>query len=134
MPTPTDATTSSTGLFWAGSIITGLTVLFLVFDAVAKLAKVAPVMEATAQLGLPQDSVVGIGLLLLVCTILYCIPQTAVLGAILLTGYLGGAAAIHLRAGSGTFPIVFSIGFGVLAWVGLFLREPRLFWTVLLRQ
>jgi len=133
MPT-TDATTSSTGLFWAGSIITGLTVLFLVFDGAAKLARIAPVMEATEKLGLPANSVVGIGLLLLACTAVYCIPRTAVLGAVLLTGYLGGAIAIHLRAGSGTFPMVFSASFGVLVWVGLFLREPRLFWTVLLRQ
>ena len=72
--------------------------------------------------------------MLVACTAIYAIPQTAVLVAILLTGYLGGAVAIHVRAGSGAFPIVFSIAFGVLAWVGLILREPRLLWTILLRQ
>ena len=72
--------------------------------------------------------------MLLACTAIYSIPQTAVLGAILLTGYLGGATAIHVRAASGLFPIAFSIAMGVLAWAGLVLRDPRLLWTILLRQ
>jgi hypothetical protein len=77
---------------------------------------------------------VGVKILLLACTAIYAIPQTAVLGAILLTAYLGGATAIQVRAGNGTFQVAFSIAFGVLVWVGLILREPRLFWTILLRQ
>jgi hypothetical protein len=76
---------------------------------------------------------VGIGIVLLVCSAIYAVPQTAVLGAILLTAHLGGATAIHVRAGSGVFPIVFSIAFGVLVWVGIVLREPRL-WAILLRH
>jgi hypothetical protein len=83
---------------------------------------------------LPHETIVGIGVLLLVCTAIYSIPKTAVLGAILLTGYLGGATAIHVRAASGAFPIAFSVVFGVLAWVGLVLREPRLFWLILSRN
>jgi len=121
-------------MLWAGGIITSLVVLFLTFDGVTKIIRVAPVVEASEKLGLPPYTILGIGMVLLACTIIYAVPQTAVLGAILLTGYLGGAAAIHVRAGSGVFPVVFSIAFGVLAWVGLVLREPRLFKMILLRQ
>lgn len=134
MPTDSQPASLSNGLFWTGAVITGLVIAFLLFDGVTKVIKVAPVLEACEQLGLPQHTVVGIGLLLLACTAIYAIPRTAVLGAILLTGYLGGAVAIHVRAGSGAFPVVFSLTFGVLAWVGLVLREPRLLWTILLRQ
>ena len=121
-------------MLWAGGIITTLVVLFLAFDAVTKIIRVAPVVEASEKLGLPPYTVLGIGMVLLACTVIYTIPQTAVLGAILLTGYLGGAAAIHVRAGTGVFPVAFSIAFGVLAWVGLVLREPRLLKMILLRQ
>ena len=119
---------------WTGGITTAVVILFLVFDAVTKILKVAPVVEASVKLGLPADAILGVGVLLLACTAIYAIPPTAVLGAILLTGYLGGATAMHVRAGSAAFPVVFSIGVGVLAWIGLFLREPRLLWTILLRQ
>ena len=134
MSTEPEAALLSNGRLWAGGIITGLVALFLAFDGAAKIIQVAPVVEASGKLGLSRGSVLGIGAVLLACTAIYAIPQTAVLGAILLTGYLGGAAAIHVRAGSGTFPVAFSIAFGVLAWVGLVLREPRLLWTILLRQ
>lgn len=134
MPTDSQPASLSNGLFWAGAVMTGLVIAFLLFDGVTKVIKVPPVLEACEKLGLPQHTVVGIGLLLLACTAMYAIPRTAVLGAILLTGYLGGAIAIHVRAGSGTFPVVFSLTFGVLVWVGLVLREPRLLWTILLRQ
>ena len=93
------------GLLLAGGVITALVVLFLAFDGVTKIIKVAPVVEASEKLGVPSYTLFGIGSLLLVCTAVYAIPQTAVLGAILLTGYLGGATAIHVRAGSGVFPI-----------------------------
>ena len=109
-------------------------VLFLTFDGVTKVIETAPVVKASEQLGLPPSTTVGIGILLLSCTVIYSIPQTAVLGAILLTAFLGGATAIHVRAGSGAFPVAFSISFGVLVWVGLILREPRLLWTILLRH
>jgi|ERR1700754_824533 len=127
------ATVSTAGL-WAGGFITVLVVLFLAFDGVTKVIKTSFVVKASEQLGLPPSTTVGIGILLLACTAVYAIPQTAVLGAILLTAYLGGATAIHVRAESGTFPVIFSIVFGVLVWVGLVLREPRLLWTILLRH
>jgi hypothetical protein len=131
---PTDSPPTPTGLFWAGWIVTGLVVLFLVFDGVMKVVRATPAVEGTAKLGVPDDAVVPIGLILLAVTAIYAAPPTAILGAVLLTGYLGGAAAIHLRAGSGAFPVAFSVGFALLAWAGLVLREPRLFWTILLRQ
>jgi hypothetical protein len=134
MPADTQVTSHSIGSLWAGWIITGLVILFLTFDGVTKIIKIAPVLEATERLGVPQHTLFGIGLVLLICTAIYAIPQTAVLGAILLTGFLGGAVAIHVRAGSGMFPIAFSFAFGVLAWVGLILREHRLLWTILFRQ
>ena len=134
MPTDFQSAAPTTGMSWAGAIITGFVSLFFAFDAVAKLLKVGPVIEASDKLGIPQNTIVGIGVLLLACTAVYVNPKTAVLGAILLTGFLGGATAIHVRAASGAFPIFFAITFGVLAWVGLLLREPRLLWIILLRQ
>ena len=135
MPTDTQlAYPPSNGAIWAGGIITGLVVLFLAFDGVAKIIRWLLSWKPRRSSAFPPDTLLGIGIVLLACTAIYAIPQTAVLGAILLTGYLGGATAIHVRAGSGTFPVVFSIAFGVLVWVGLVLREPRLLWTILLRQ
>ena len=130
MPTET----SSSAMFWAGWVVSGVVILFLVFDGGTKVLKVAPVVEACDRLGLTSNTVLGIGALLLACTALYAIPRTAVVGAILLTAFLGGAVATHVRAGSGLFEIAFSIGFCGLAWLGLVLREPRLLWTILLRQ
>jgi hypothetical protein len=108
---------------WAGRIISTLVVLFLLFDAVAKLMKIAPVLQAFARLGYPESLAVPIGILLLACTAVYVIPRTSVLGAILLTAYLGGATATHVRAGE---PFYFPVVFGVLVWAGLYLREDRL--------
>lgn len=126
--------TSSSAAFWAGWAITGLVILFLLFDGSTKVLKVAPVMEACARFGLSPDVAAGIGAILLVCTALYAIPTTAVLGAILLSAFLGGAVATHVRAGSGPFETGFAIAFGCLTWLGLLLREPRLLWTILLRE
>ena len=119
---------------WLGAGLTGLLVLFLAFDGITKFLRVAPVMAACEKMGIGPDLAAGIGALLLACTALYAIPKTAILGAILLTGYLGGAAAAHVIARSGIFPVAFSIGFGVLVWVGLILREPRLARWILLRR
>jgi hypothetical protein len=116
---------------WAGRIIGGLLVAFLVFDGAAKVVQVDAVVKGSAALGLPAYTTPYIGWLLLLCTAVYVIPQTKVLGAILLTGYLGGATAIHVRADDGTFPIVFSVTFGVLLWAALVLREPWLLKTIL---
>ena len=129
-----DSQSASNAMLWVGRIISGLVALFLVFDGATKIVKLANVVEASEKLGVPSHTIVGIGITLLACTTIYSIPQTAVLGAILLTGYLGGATAIHVRAESGLFPVAFSIVFGVLVWAGLVLREPRLLWTILLRQ
>lgn len=109
-----------------GRIVSGLVVLFLTFDGVAKVLMVPAVIEASAQLGVPESVIAGIGLVLLACTALYVVPSTAVLGAILLTGYLGGATATHVRMGGPVFPVVFAVLVGVLVWGGLYLREPRL--------
>lgn len=119
---------------WLRIGLNGLVVLFLAFDGITKVLRVAPVIEACQKMGLGPDTVVGIGLLLLICTVLYATPKTAVLGAILLTGYLGGAAATHVLARSGIFPTAFAIGFGVLVWAGMILREPRLCRWMLRRQ
>ena len=116
----------SKGRLWAGRIISALVVLFLLFDSITKVLKVAPVMEASAQLGYPVSTIVGIGITLLVCTAVYVIPRTSVLGAILLTGYLGGAIASNVRIGNPTFNTFFPIIFGVLIWTGIFLRDTRL--------
>jgi hypothetical protein len=122
---------SSSRMLWAGRIVTGLVVLFLVFDGATKILRVVPVMEACARLGITPDMAAGIGAVLLVCTALYAIPRTAALGAILLTAFLGGAVATHVRGGSGWFEIAFAVGFGGLAWLGVVLREPRVLQTIL---
>ena len=84
------------------------------------------VIDAFLRLGLPVSLSSGIGILLLICTLLYLIPRTAVLGAVMLTGFLGGAVAIHMRAGSPLFETVFPVLFGILVWAGIYLRECRL--------
>ena len=117
-----------------GRVISGLVVLFLTFDGVAKVLMVPAVIEASAQLGVPESVIAGIGLVLLACTALYVVPPTAVLGAILLTGYLGGATATHVRMGGPVFPVVFAVLVGVLVWGGLYLREPRLHALLPLRR
>lgn len=111
---------------WTGRILSFLPVLFLLVDGVMKLFKPAVVVEATVRLGYPERVIVGIGVVLLACTLLYLIPRTAVLGAILLTGYLGGAVATHVRAEQGWFEILFPFVFGILLWGGLALRDERL--------
>jgi DoxX-like protein len=126
-------TVSSTKL-WIGRIMSFLPALFLILDAVMKFVKPAFVVEANIQLGYGENVIVPLAAVLLVSTILYLIPRTAVLGAILLTGYLGGAVATHVRVGGGAFPIVFAIVFGVLLWGGLYLRDPRVSALIPLRE
>lgn len=116
----------SKNALWGGRIASTLPVLFLVFDSVLKLARPAAVIEGTLRLGYPENVIVPLGVVLLVCTILYVIPRTSVLGAILLTGYLGGAVATHVRVGQGPFEPIFPIALGVLLWGGLYLRDVRL--------
>jgi hypothetical protein len=112
---------------WAGQTMSAIAVLFLLIDSVIKLVVIAPVVESFAQLGYPVSFARGIGLLELVCIVVYVVPRTSVLGAILLTGYLGGAVATHVRVGSPLFThILFPTYVGALIWGGLVLREDRL--------
>lgn len=126
MQSRTQAGPVSKGRLWTGRIISAVVVLFLLFDSITKVMKVRAVLEASAQLGYPTGTIFTIGIILLICTVFYVIPQTAVLGALLLTGYLGGAVASNLRIGNPTFNTFFPIVFALLVWVGIFLREPRL--------
>jgi hypothetical protein len=121
-------------LLWTGRIISALPVLFLLIDGVMKLFKPAVVVEATIQLGYPEGVILGLGIVLIACTVLYIIPKTSVLGAILLTGYLGGAVATHVRVSEGLFPVLFPVIVGVLIWGGLWLRDDRLRALVPLRS
>jgi hypothetical protein len=120
------APASKTSL-WAGRIIRGLVVLFMLFDSAIKLMKFAPAVEGTARLGYPVTLVLPIGIVLLVCVVLYAIPRSSILGAILLTGHLGGAVASNVRMGNPLFGyVLFPVYVGVLLWGGLFLRDARL--------
>lgn len=111
----------------AGLVATALPALFLAFDATIKLVKIGPVTESMTRLGWPDDLSRALGLLELTCLVLNLVPRTAVLGAILLTGFLGGAVATHLRVGD---PLathtLFPVYVGALLWVGLGLRRPEI--------
>jgi len=111
----------------AGYVLTGLVAAFLAFDTVMKLLQLAPAVQGTTELGYPAGTVVVIGAIELVCLVLYLIPPTSVLGALLLTGYLGGAIATHVRIGS-PLPThtLFPIYVALMVWGGLYLRESRL--------
>jgi hypothetical protein len=125
----------SKGRLWAGRVISALPALFLLMDAIMKLMKPAFVVQATVQLGYPESAIIGLGIVLLACTVLYLIPRTAVLGAILLTGYLGGAVATHVRIGSPLLShTLFPVYIAVLVWGGLFLRDERLRALIPLRK
>jgi hypothetical protein len=111
---------------WTGRIISGLAAVFFIMDGVMKLFKPAVVVKATQELGYPESQIVGIGLTLLVCTVLYIVPATSAVGAILLTGYLGGAIASQIRAQAKWSSVIFAAVFGCLVWAGLWLRDLRL--------
>lgn len=119
--------TTSNAQLWTGRVLGGLCILFLVFDSIGKIVRVEPVVQGTVELGYPDTVLVPLGLVLLASTILYAIPATAVLGAILLTGYLGGAVATHVRV---SHPLMthtlFPVWLGVALWGALWLRDPRL--------
>ncbi|MCU1219213.1 MAG: rane protein [Candidatus Angelobacter sp.] len=123
------AVKTSSKTLWTGRILSGLVVLFLLVDAGFKLIKPlpAPAVQAFGQLGYPVGLAAGIGILLLACVALYAVPRTSVLGAILLTGYLGGAVASHVRVGDPWFShALFPVYIGLLIWGGLYLRDQRL--------
>jgi len=111
---------------WAGIILSALPVLFVLFDGAIHLMVIPPVVEAFTKLGYPVSTSRALGVIELVCIVLYLIPRTSVLGAVLLTGYLGGAVATNLRVGSPLFSnTLFPVYVGILAWGGLFLRDER---------
>jgi|SRR5688572_6316834 hypothetical protein len=112
---------------WIGRILSGIVIVFLLVDTLGKLIKVGPVIEGTLKLGYPESAVVPLGLLLLGGIVLYAIPRTSVLGAIYLTGFLGGAVATHFRVGSPLFThVLFAVYVALFVWGGLALRNPRL--------
>ena len=124
---PAAGASSSKKSVWVGRVLSGLVVLFLIPDGIIKFVKPAPVVDAFAHLGWPLSLANSIGVLLLVCTAIYVLPTTSILGAILLTGYLGGAVATHLRAGDPLFShVLFPTYLGALLWLGLYLRDSRL--------
>ena len=116
----------STPRLWAGRVMSGLPTLFLLMDAGMKLYKPRFVVEATVQMGYPESAIVGIGVALLLSTLLYLLPRTSILGAVLLTGYLGGAVASQVRVSAVPFNLVFPVIIGALLWGGLWLRDRRL--------
>jgi hypothetical protein len=112
---------------WIGRVATTIAVLFLIFDLSIKLVHIQPVTDAFARLGIPDHLAATIGMLELICLAIYLIPRTAVVGAVLLTGFLGGAIMLHVRIGDPLFShILFPVYIGALLWVGLYLRDPRL--------
>jgi len=110
---------------WIGRVMSALVVLFMLFDGGTKALKVPAVIEASAQLGFTAGMTFGIGIIALICVGAYAFPRTAPFGALLLTGYLGGAIATQVHTGAAAFSLVFPIILGALAWGGLALRDPR---------
>jgi hypothetical protein len=124
---PETHATPSKKRLWAGRALSGLALAFLGLDCSLKLLQLAPAIEGTTALGYPAHSVLTIGLIQLACVVLYAVPRSAALGAILLTGYFGGAIATHVRVESPLFSHVLSpVYFAALVWGGLYLRDPRL--------
>ena len=119
-------TVSSQSRIWTARVLQGIAIVFLLMDGGMKLFKPPFVVASTVQLGYPESTIVGIGVALLVCLLLYVIPRTAVLGAIFLTGYLGGAVASDIRAAMPLFNVAFPLLFAVLIWAPLVLRNNRL--------
>ncbi len=112
---------------WTGRVLSGVAVLFLAFDAVVKLLRLPAAVEGTTRLGYAASVLLALGVLQAVCLVLYLVPRTSVLGAILWTGYLGGAVATHVRVGDPLFShALFPVYIGVLLWAGLWLRDIRL--------
>jgi len=112
---------------WTGRFLSGFMVLFILFDGIIKFMKIQPVIDTFAQLGWPIKFAVPIGIIDVACAVLYAFPRTAVLGAVLMTGLLGGAIATHVRIDSPLFShTLFGVYMGLVAWGALYLRDPRL--------
>ncbi len=125
------STPSAVKMVWAGRILSTLPVLMLLMSGVMKLMQPPDLVEGFDKLGWPLSVALGLGIVELVCTALYAIPRTSVLGAILLTGYLGGAIATHVRIGD---PFIAPVILGVVIWLGLYLRDARLRTLIPLRS
>jgi len=118
---------TSKSAIWTGYVLTYIAVLFMLFDSITKIMKTDQVVKATAQLGFPVEDIPVIGIILLVCIIIYVIPKTSILGAILLTGYLGGAVVTNLRISAPLFSnVLFPVYMGIIVWGGIFLRDELL--------
>ena len=127
MSTAVQSAPTGSTMLWAGRIISGLVVVFLLFDGAIKLVPLDVVITTSQELGIPTQLARTLGVLTLTCTLLYAFPRTAVLGAILLTGYIGGAIYVHVHAGSPMFShTLFGLYLALLAWGGLWLRDARL--------
>ena len=126
MQSATQTVSISNNTLWIGRFMSALAVLFMLLDGVVKLFNPPPVVESMTQLGYAENLALAIGIIEIVCVAVYVIPRTSVLGAILLTGYLGGAIASHVRIGSDLFSLVFPVILGLLLWGGLYLRDEQL--------
>lgn len=122
----------SRGMLWTGRVLTALIALFLLFDSSIKLAKTSAAVQGTIQAGYPESKIVPIGLVLLASLALYLLPRTSILGAILLTGYLGGATATMVRVSSPW--VLFPVFIGVLVWAGLYFRDEQVRSLIPLRR
>ena len=131
MPTDTHMTPGAKAMLWTGRILSALIVAFLLFGGAMNLTKSPQVVEGMKHFQYPEGLNLALGITMIACAIIYAIPQTAVLGAILLTGYLGGATATHVRIGE---PFYLPVIFGMLVWLGLFLRDARLRALIPLRR
>jgi hypothetical protein len=124
--TITDSRPITRGAVWTGRIISGFAVLFMLFDSITKIMRNSYVIKASANLGYPVSAIPVIGMILFACVVVYAIPRTSIIGAVLLTGYLGGAVASNLRISTPLFSnILFPVYFGILVWGGLYLRNRR---------
>jgi len=122
----TTATPTSDRRLWTGRILSGLGALFMAFDGTIHVLRIAPVVDAFGKLGYPLGVSATLGLIELICVALYLLPRTSVLGAVLLTGYLGGAIATQVRVGAPLFSTtLFPLYVALLLWGGLYLRDDR---------
>ena len=124
MPSGVQAAPVSKTMLWIGRVISALMILFMLFDAGVKILKLPVAVEGTVRLGYPVSTIQPIGIVALVCVLLYAIPRTSILGAILLSGYLGGAIATQVRVQNAW--LIFPAVLGMLIWAGLYLRDERL--------
>lgn len=135
MPMAIQAASNSKAMYRTGWGMSGLVILFMLFDGITKLMLVPQVVEATNEIGYPGNVIRPIGIILLLCTILYAVPRTAVIGAILLTGFLGGAVASKVRLEDPLFSsVLFGVYLGLLVWGGLYLRDQRVRSLIPLRR